>query len=497
MVSKRSQPTPTTIKFGAAGETLHQLVQDNSRVQIIIGPLGSGKTTTVIQKLLKLCITQKADKNGLRRSRWAAIRNTYPDLETTTIPDFREVFTDDIGEFKHSNPPQYNADIPLADGTRAVFQFWFLALDKPDDVKKLRGFQLTGGWVNETKEVPKSAFDMLDSRIGRFPKRTDLPKFWHGILGDTNAPDDDHWIAGFWREPPTNWRIFRQPGGVIRVAGKWVPNPLAENVQNLPENYYINVMAGKSQDWISVNLGNEFGTIKDGKPIHADFSRDLHVSKVDLEPWPRLPICVGIDFGRTPAAAIFQIGQNNETGAKQVQVLRELCTEDMGAKMFGKILKDFLNKEFPSHNYHFHGDPSGEDMAQTDDESPFTMLAVSGIDCLPAWTNDPVIRWNTVDSLLTEVVRGKPSIIFDPSCKTLIRGMESGYHFRRLQVTGAERFHDRPAKNKWSHVVEALHYGLLGEGEADALIGFTDSKEMDEFEKDPDFAGWHPAQTGV
>ena len=141
MAKSRIQ-TPTTIRFGAAGETLNELVQAVDRVQVIVGPLGSGKTTTTIQKLLKLAITAPVDRNGLRRSRWVAIRNTYPDLETTTIPDFREVFTDDIGEFKHSNPPQYNADIPLADGTRAVFQFWFLALDKPDDVKKLRGFQL-------------------------------------------------------------------------------------------------------------------------------------------------------------------------------------------------------------------------------------------------------------------------------------------------------------------------------------------------------------------
>jgi hypothetical protein len=493
----KSNPIPTTVKLGAAGETLNQFVADDSRVQVIIGPLGSGKTTTVIQKLLKLCVTQPADRNGHRRSRWAALRNTYPDLETTTIPDFREVFTDDIGEFKHSNPPQFNANILLADGTRAIFQVWFLALDKPDDVKKLRGFQLTGGWANETKELPKAAFDMLDSRVGRYPKRADVNRFWHGILGDTNAPDDDHWIAEAYREPPLNWKVFKQPGGVIRIAGKWVPNPMAENISNLPENYYVNVMSGKSTDWISVNLGNEFGVVKTGKPIHGDFTRQLHVSKVPLEPHPRLPICVGIDFGRTPAAAIFQIGVNNDSGAKQVKVLSEICTKDMGARRFGKILKDHLNKEFPDFSYHFHGDPTGESMTQADDNSPFDMLAVSGIDCLPAWTNDPVIRWNTLDSLLTEVVRGQPSIIIDPSCKTLIRGLESGYHFRRLQVSGQERFHDRPAKNEYSHVVEALHYGLLGEGEADALIGFSGNQEMEDFERDPSFVGWHPTNVGV
>jgi hypothetical protein len=126
------------------------------------------------------------------------------------------------------------------------------------------------------------------------------------------------------------------------------------------------------------------------------------------------------------------------------------------------------------------------------------MLAVSGIDCLPAWTNDPVIRQNTLDALLTEVVKGKPSIIIDPKCKTLIRGLESGYHYRRLKVSGEERFHDRPAKNKFSHIVEGLHYGLLGEGEADALIGFNENDErMEDIEREPDFSGWHPRNVGV
>jgi hypothetical protein len=489
----------TTIRFGASGETLNRLIASTKRGQIIVGPLGSGKTTTVIQKMLKLCLTQPVDRNGHRRSRWCAIRNTYPDLETTTIPDFREVFTDDIGEFKHSNPPQFNADIPLPDGTRAIFQVWFIAMDQPDDVKKLRGFQLTGGWANEAKELPKSAIDMLDGRLGRYPKRQDLPKgYWHGIIGDTNAPDDDHWIAEASRNPPPGWEVFIQPGGLIKINGKWEPNPLAENLANLPENYYVNVRANKNADWIAVNLGNEFGTVRDGKPVHPDFSRQLHVSRVPLTPWPHLPIICGIDFGRTPAAAIFQIGINNESNAKQVQVLDELVTEDMGARRFGKLLKDHLNNKYAGFKFHFHGDPAGEELTQADEQSPYDMLALSGIDCLPAWTNDPVIRQNALDMFLTEVIKGVPSIIFDPECKTLTRGLEKGYHFRRLQVSGQERYHDRPSKNKFSHVVEGLHYGLLGEGEADALIGFGGAtNEQEEVEMNEDFSGWHPSNTGV
>ena len=461
-----------------------------------MGPLGSGKTTTTIQHLQELCVTHPADAQGYRRSRNVAIRNTYPDLETTTIPDFREVFTDDIGDFKWSNPPRFNAEIPLPDGTIALIEWWFLAMDKEEDVKKLRGFQATFGWLNETKELPKSAFDMLDSRIGRYPRRQDLGDYYHGIVGDTNSPDEDHWIAQAWESPPEGWKIFRQPGAVIWRNGKWEMNPLAENVNNLPKGYYKALIQGKKKDWIEVNVANQFGSIRDGKPVHPDFSMDIHVSRVPLEKNPRSTVIYGIDFGRTPAAVELQKVDLGK-GRIQVRVLSELVTEDMAALGFGKILRDVCNEKHDEYtDLAFYGDPSGESQAQTRDESPFDMLAAAGIEAEPAWTNDPVIRQNSLDSLLTQIYEGHPAILIDPSCKTLIKGLHSGYHFRRLKVSGTDRYHEKPEKNKWSHVVEALHYGLMGAGMADHLIGFQGG-ETSEVEREPDFEGWFPDNVGV
>jgi len=39
-----------------------------------------------------------------------------------------------------------------------------------------------------------------------------------------------------------------------------------------------------------------------------------------------------------------------------------------------------------------------------------------------------------------------------------------------MSVTGEERFHDKPDKNIYSHIVEACEYGLVGAGEGDKLI---------------------------
>jgi hypothetical protein len=479
------------INLGISGDTLRKYVGSRKRIKFIIGPLGSGKTVTSVQHLLELVSQQKPDANGKRRSRTIAIRNTYPDLETTTIPDFREVFTDELGKFKHSNPPRFDMDQKLPDGTRIVAEFIFLALDQPEDVRKLRGTQCTFGWLNETKEIPKEALDMLDSRIGRYPSRMDLGSYYHGIIGDTNAPDEDHWLAEYYENPPQNWEILMQPGGVMWINNQWVLNPTAENINNLPEGYYHNLIQGKRKDWIQVNVANQFGLVKDGKPVHPDFSREVHVAQMPLEVAPGVPVYVGIDFGRTPAATFGQ----HVNG--QWRILGELVTEDMSAIKFGRVLKPYLNKHFENNKMEIWADPAGEAQAQTRDETPFDMLAVNGIEAYPCWTNDPSLRINSLDMLLTTMSDGQPNIIIDPSCRVLIRALNGGYRFKRMRVSGEEPvYKDKPDKNKWSHVAEALQYMLLGGGESDVVVPEMDNQQY-AIENEEDFAGWHAAFTGL
>ena len=42
---------------------------------------------------------------------------------------------------------------------------------------------------------------------------------------------------------------------------------------------------------------------------------------------------------------------------------------------------------------------------------------------------------------------------------------------RRLQVAGADRYVDKPEKNRYSHVVEAGQYAMIGAGEGYAVVG--------------------------
>jgi hypothetical protein len=49
----------------------------------------------------------------------------------------------------------------------------------------------------------------------------------------------------------------------------------------------------------------------------------------------------------------------------------------------------------------------------------------------------------------------------DPKCKVVRKGFNGGYKYRRIQVTGEERYTDEPMKNAYSHPHDALQYLAL------------------------------------
>ena len=252
------------------GPVLAEYMRCQARVQMIMGPLGSGKTVASGIKIFRWMCQQAPNKKGIRPSRWYAIRNTYPDLTTTTIKDWLALFGD-LGKFTGGGmePPTHRLEFDLPDGTTVEAEIVFIALDRDDAVKKLRGAQVTGFWLNEVKELAKSIVDMADLRHGRYPSMAmaGVDPSWHGMIGDTNAPDDTHWYYHLAEvEKPKGWVFFRQPGGVIwdPVNEVWRPNPSAENLSNLPAGYYEHGCAGKDHDWIRVNLANEYGSVVSG-----------------------------------------------------------------------------------------------------------------------------------------------------------------------------------------------------------------------------------------
>ncbi len=217
---------------------------------------------------------------------------------------------------------------------------------------------------------------------------------------------------------------------------------------------------------------NRPGRRRAGKAVWPMFREDRHCAP-GLVAIQGHPLLVGVDFGRTPAAAI---GQHVQGGWR---ILAELVTENMGARAFARVLKQKLAERFPEFDYAVWGDPAGEDLSQADENSPFLSLRAEGIAVLPAPTgavrNDWVVRRDAVGELLGRLTDDAAAARFRVdrvACPVLVSGMAGQFAYPRLQ-TSDERYGDRPMKNRYSHVCDALQYLVLGGGEGRVLFQRT------------------------
>ena len=465
----------TSLTYKPVGDVIKQFMKDDSFFRGLRGPVGSGKSVSCCIEIMRRALEQKPGPDGKRKSRWAVIRNTNPQLKTTTIKTWLDWLPEqDWGDFKWSVPFTHY----ITKGNLEL-EVIFLALDRPEDVKKLLSLELTGVWINEAREIPKSIVDACTMRVGRYPSMRDGGPSWYGVICDTNPPDTDHWwaiLAGESVIPdyitkqeakmlikPDNWRFYNQPPAMNEVFNKngeletYEDSDKKENGKHLISSYYKNIIRGKTKSWIDVYVLNRLGQIEDGKPVYEMFRKDVHVAKGDVAIMKETPIHIGIDFGLTPAAVFAQRVRGRWL------VIDELVAEDMGILRFADLMKQKMAEYLPR-NWIIFGDPAGDHRAQTDESTPFQILRGKNITARPAPSNDVALRIESVNATLQRMIDGDSGILIDQKCINLIRGFDGGYHYRRMQVSG-ERYDEKPNKNRFSHIHDALQYLLLGAGE--------------------------------
>lgn len=448
-------PPTFSLKYDAS-PICAEFHNSNSFVRGIKGPIGSGKSVACCMEIFKRAREQAPSTDGVRRSRWAVVRNTGPELETTTIKTWLDWFPERIFGKMNRKPP-ITHKVKIQD---IELEIIFLALDRPDDVKKLLSLELTGIWFNEAKFIHKNIIDAATGRVGRYPSKKEKPEkvpsknwpTWFGVIMDTNPPDDDHWWYQLAQvETPNNWAFFDQPSGLSAQA---------ENIKNLPTNYYKNLVAGKDQAWIDVFVHGQYGTVQDGKPVYGASYKDSIHCHFNLKPIANRPLHIGLDFGNTPAAIIEQ-----DTALGQWRALEEITSEDCSLKDFAKTLRNRLATEYPGFEYRFYGDPSGgfKDQHQ---KTAFDIFKAEGIKVMPAPSNKLQIRIEGVISRLNKLVNGEPSFILDgKKCPNLRRGFNGGYKYKRINVSGSDRYGEEPDKNKYSHIHDCHQYVCLATGE--------------------------------
>jgi hypothetical protein len=438
--------------------------QDRSFVKLVIGPFGSGKSTMCVQTIVKeACLMPYWTSTGRRKSRWAIVRNTSGELQSTTLQTWLAWFSE-LGDCQRRQKPLLTYEIQFNDGRGIVeLDLIFIALDRPDDVRKIKSLELTGVYLNEMSELPAAVLSHFKGRVnGRYPSKTFCPDdYWSGIIADTNPPDEDHWIYdAFEVQRLDSYKIFHQPPGLLlSSSGAYIQNPDCDNAINLSSTYYCKLAEGQKQGFINVYCMGKYGLVESGKRVYPEYNDDIH--GVDsLTAIQGLPIHLGWDFGLTPACIVFQI-----TPRGAFHALKEYNSENMGIRTFAKsIVLPSLAIDFPYNKIgESEADPAGMAGDQIMEElSCIGELNSIGIMTNPASTNDPEVRIAAVRFFLNTMIDGKPAYQLDKTkCPTLRKGFMSGYHYKRVNITNEERFQDKPNKNKYSHGHDAQAYGAL------------------------------------
>jgi hypothetical protein len=485
---------------------------DDGDIVGIQGPVGSGKTTTLLKsRLRRAMMMPRSSIDGIRHYKLLAIRETYRQIWATTIPSYLESFPKNLGEWSGGRGAPVTHRILFDDGEGPIeFITEFMAFGD-DIIASMRGVQTTDIWLNEADTMPVDAMSVGIGRIDRWPGLKHFEGYpaelqgYGQIVCDFNAPDEDNWTFTVFHNVEERMRMAELMSQAIADAakekglasGKTVRiefynqpgygQPGCENLQNLSPSYYPRQIAsmtlsGKG-DQLDRLVYNKIVYLRAGEPVFKrEFNRRIHVAEATLVPLQGVPLMIGLDQGFKGAAVIAQFLEPHHW---RIYAELHFPAERLMAAEFGRRLANLLESRFPHHRVDgAWGDMAGEHGAsQAADENDTWNRIVSKaarIQIRPQriGTNRLQPRLEAIRAALEFMHGGQPGWLIDPSCKFMIRGFEARYVWTdEINASGDKR--KVPDKRMpEANVIDAAQYMALSKHRGNGLsnISFPEGK---------------------
>lgn len=444
------------MEYSPPGPVADEFMQDRSFVSIINGPIGSGKSTAALFKLLMLALDQPA-VNSVRRSRIVILRNTAEQLRDTVAPKINEWFVDAaqgrMGGWTQLNK-KFLLRFALSDRTTLECEMWLMAADTPDDVRRLLSVECSWAWVEEAREVNDEVFAGLQGRVGRYPSKMLGGVKNKCVICSTNPPP----IGSFWHkimtEVPQGWAVFTQPPALLDDNSL---NPLREN-PHLDDDYYDKLMYGKTEEWVDVYLRGRFGIGNAGQPVYkGSFKRSFHLAESELFPikTKTYPLVIGMDNGLTAAASFLQRDLRG-----RVCMIDE-CYVPQGTTMgidrfLDTKLVPLIKEKYWQCDPIVILDPACWQRSQINERTIAEEVRSRNLRVVKARTNDLEKRITGVEQLLVQQTDGKAHFLISPTCRWTLEGFEYGYRYANKR--DGTVMTDAPMKNHYSHQHDSLQY---------------------------------------
>lgn len=468
------------IRFDAP-PTVAEFMRSTALFRIILGPVGSGKTTGCIFELLKIAVNQeKSPQDGIRYTRFAIVRQTFEQLRTTILKDIEQW----LGKVSSYKVQDKTVTIRFGD----VKSEWMLIpLEDMDDQRRLLSSQLTGAWMSEAIEMDVNLVGAILGRCGRYPSGNHGAPSWYGAIGDTNFPTEgSDWHKRLEGDRPDNWAVFKQPGGMAENAEnlEWLVQ--TSETRKLPvddprrraqgRSYYLGLLGAGNEDWVKRYVHAQYGADPSGSAVfRSTFKRTIddepwHVDPDGLDPVPGHNLIVSQDFGRNPFGLIGQVDHRG-----RLRVLEELEATDIGLAEHVKhnLRPTLMQERYIGLASYLVGDPSGVGRGAVFDDSPFSFLKREGFSAYPAPTNDIDKRLLAVEQWLLKTFPDGPALVIDGTrCPKLVMALSGMYRFSKRKNG---QLNPLPEKNHpWSDVADALQYLCLVAGSG--MMGYVSNR---------------------
>lgn len=461
----RGEAGASAITYAAPDATILAFHRSRSRVRGLMGPRGSAKSSASIADAIAGAMGQTPNHRRTRRSKFLVLRDTYRQLETTTIPTFKK-WLGGVTRFTGQYPIHGFTKMPAAEGTVAEMETIFLAMDGENIIDNLQSFEASFAWINEARAIERSdVVTMVVSSTGRYPPKEEEGCPNRFVVMDTNPPDEFHWwyhadqVAGvegwefFKQAPPL---IYKGPKGLFLPRRElYEPNPVATyaRIQNAGYDYWLDMIPGSSDAFIRTMVMGLYGTLVIGRPVYEGYWDEALVSPTPLKVHDSMSIAVGIDTSGLHPGAVF-----GQMAGGRLNLLRELHVKNTPFDEFIEAaFVPFVMEHFPRNPLVCSLDPSNPRMG-AGGKTALQMLSARGFQCQLASTN----RFNPRMGAVVYLLQRRNAMSIDPSMQLTIEGFRGKYHYKKLDSSGLIIAHrPTPEKNDFADVHDALQYLAL------------------------------------
>lgn len=317
------------------------------RLLILEGSRGEGKTSSGVMACLALA--ERLLREGRRADlplRVAVVRDTWTNLERTTIESFEELRRKGLAlTWKDGHR---EAVVPY--GPADLVHFWFFGLDSRDDADKLQGFSCGVYWLEEVAPAAGLASGIPVEALGLGVTSVRQARIPPRLLVTMNPPDADHWIvrveeqlaelqikevrvARFLIPPGEKSAHFRRLAETVRAGERAAWEGAADEFDAYRTRNAVVLEAIGRADLVARLVRGERGDVQVGEPVVPMFNRKTHVAAEPLPTFAHVPLVLGFDGGASPSCVVLQdladlagvnvLGSHTLENASMEQLIRD------------------------------------------------------------------------------------------------------------------------------------------------------------------------------